>query len=197
MATGPKTLLSSAQELLPKLLELRDLHKSPVVLIDGRAGSGKSTLAAILMDLIFQTERQAPRVIHMDDLYPGWDGLSAASLYLTEQILKPLDQIGRADWQRWDWERGLRGGKDQGNVWRSFEGANLFIVEGCGALTQANKQFSHFSIWVESDQTQRRSRFMSRDDGRFAEHWAAWSAQEDEFYLDAQSSSLSDFFIQN
>jgi uridine kinase len=197
VTTAPKTLLSSAQELFPKLLGLRELHRTPVVLIDGRAGSGKSTLSGMLKDLVFQVDHQSPRVIHMDDLYPGWEGLSAGSLYLAEQILRPLAQAGKAQWQRWDWEREIRGGKDEGNGWRSFEGDNLLIVEGCGSLTQASKVLSHFSIWVESEKEQRKERFLARDNDKCADRWSAWSAQEDEFYQEAKSTSLADVIIQN
>jgi len=63
---------------------------TPIVLIDGRAGSGKSTLAAQLQNVLFRDGESAPRLIHMDDLYPGWDGLSAGSDYLNRMILRPV-----------------------------------------------------------------------------------------------------------
>ena len=182
---------------MPTLLYLKEVNRTPVVLIDGRAGSGKSTLAATLSDLVFEVDRQSPKIIHMDDLYPGWQGLSAGSIYLTEQILKPLSQIGKTNWQCWDWEKGTRGGRDEGNGWRSLEGDNLVIVEGCGSMTQNSKNFSNLAIWVESDMDQRNRRFIDRDNGKFADRWSAWSAHEDEFYQDAKSSSLADVTIRN
>ena len=197
MATETKSLISSAEALLPRILGLKVRYRTPIVLIDGRSGAGKSTLAEILRDLVFQEDHQSPRVIHMDDLYPGWEGLLEGSLYLKEQILRPLAHEGKAHWQRWDWGEGIRGGKDEGNGWRAFEGDNLLIVEGCGSLTRASKELSHFSIWVESDKDRRRNRFMSRDNGKLADRWPAWSEQEDEFYKEAMSSALADAIIRN
>ena len=197
MIDKPQKLEEAASLLLPKLLELKHQSPTPVVLIDGRSGSGKSTLASLIANLVFHEDRQSPKVIHMDDLYPGWDGLEAGSLYLTEQILKPLKAKGRADWQRWDWSNNSRGGSDQGNGWRSFEGQNLLIVEGCGAITESSHELANLAIWVESDTDTRRERFLSRDGGRFADHWASWSAQEDGFYQVSKSRDLADLIIEN
>ena len=44
-----------------------------VVLIDGRSGSGKTSLAADV------AESLGAAVLHLEDLYPGWDGLGAGS----------------------------------------------------------------------------------------------------------------------
>ena len=46
----------------------------PVVAIDGYSGSGKSTLAAALAFLL-----PGWQVLHLDDWYPGWDGLAVGA----------------------------------------------------------------------------------------------------------------------
>ena len=46
----------------------------PVVAIDGYSGSGKSTLAAALASLL-----PGWQVLHLDDWYPGWDGLAVGA----------------------------------------------------------------------------------------------------------------------
>ena len=192
-----ENLVSAAQLLLPKLLHLKDSQSTPVVLIDGRAGSGKSTFAELLKNFVFQEEKQSPRVIHMDDIYQGWDGLEEGSLYLSEQILKPLRSKGNAEWQRWDWERGVRGGKDEGNGWKSFEGQNLLIVEGCGSVTETTNQLADLCIWVESSHETRKLRFHERDRGKFSEHWIPWSIQEDAFYQKHNSKGLCHLVVEN
>ena len=197
MKQSPESLLSAAQALTPELLDLRQSKPTPVVLIDGRAGSGKSTFARLLQDQVFQETKQSPKVIHMDDLYPGWDGLEAGSLYLNEQILKPLALSGRAEWQRWDWSRGRRGGPDQGSGWRSFEGQNLLIVEGCGSITETGKALAHLTVWVESEMETRKLRFHVRDQGRFADQWTSWAAKEDEFYQVHKSRGLCNLLVEN
>ncbi|MGL5912480.1 MAG: hypothetical protein ACRCZP_20905, partial [Phycicoccus sp.] len=55
-----------------------------VVSIDGRSGSGKSSLAAAV------ASRLRARVVRMDGLYPGWDGLAAGVELLLTYVLEPL-----------------------------------------------------------------------------------------------------------
>jgi hypothetical protein len=193
----PKSLLSAAQALTPRLLDLRQSKPIPVVLIDGRAGSGKSTFARLLHDQVFQETKQSPKVIHMDDLYPGWEGLAQGSLYLIEHILKPLRQLGKAQWQRWDWANDKRGGPDPGNGWREFDGENMLIVEGCGAVTGQSAELADLAIWIEAESQTRRQRFEARDRGIFSNFWHSWSAQEDEFFQEQCSQQLCQLTVNN
>jgi uridine kinase len=194
---SPESLLSAAQALKPRLLELRESKPTPIILIDGRAGSGKSTFARLLQDQVFQETRQSPKIIHMDDLYPGWEGLTQGSLYMVEQILKPLKQNAKAQWQRWDWNNNVRGGTDPGNGWREFDGHNLLIVEGCGAVTAQSAELADLTIWIEAPRQTRRERFEARDRGVFSNFWASWSAQEDEFYQEQRSEQLCELTVTN
>jgi energy-coupling factor transporter ATP-binding protein EcfA2 len=193
----PENLLAAAAALTPRLLELRDSKSNPIVLVDGRAGSGKSTFARLLQDQVFQETRQSPKIIHMDDLYPGWEGLTQGSLYMVEQILKPLTQNTKAHWQRWDWANDKRGGSDPGNGWRQFDGENLLIVEGCGSVTTQSAELAHLTIWIEAERQTRKQRFEARDRGVFSNFWASWSAQEDEFFQEHNSEQLCQLTVRN
>lgn len=194
---SPESLISAAQDLTPRLLELHQAKPTPIVLIDGRAGSGKSTFARLLQDQVFQQTRQSPKVIHMDDLYPGWDGLAKGSLYLVEQILKPLKLAGKAQWQRWDWANNKRGGSDPGNGFRQFDGENLLIVEGCGAVTAQSAELADLTIWIEAERLERKQRFENRDRGIFSNFWTSWSIQEDEFFQEQNSEALCQLTVTN
>ena len=57
-----------------------------LVVIDGPSGAGKTTLAGDVAAAL------AAPTIHMDDLYPGWDGLRAATHRVTEWVVEPLRQ---------------------------------------------------------------------------------------------------------
>ena len=197
MKQSPESLLSAAQSLTPRLPDLRQSKPNPVVLIDGRAGSGKSTFARLLQDQVFQETKQSPRVIHMDDLYPGWEGLDQGSLYLVEEILKPLKHKGKAQWQRWDWANDKRGGPDPGNGWREFDGENMLIVEGCGSVTAQSAALADLTIWIESDWRTRKTRFEARDRGVFSNYWVSWSSQEDAFFPEHRSEQLCQIFVNN
>ncbi|WP_415273768.1 ATP-binding protein [Aquiluna sp. Uisw_065] len=197
----PRNLLSYEEALVSvhsKLDVLMNTKNTAIVLIDGRAGSGKSRFTGQLADLIFRSEKQLPKLIHMDDLYPGWDGLRAGSTYLNRSILQPIAAGKQAAWQVWDWELGRRGTSNEpANGWRSFEGGNLVLAEGCGSVSKASSELADLTIWIESDAGQRKTRISARDQGQFDSYWAAWSIQEDEFYEQEQTTKLCEITVEN
>jgi len=180
-----------------RLIEKQESGKLPIVLIDGRAAAGKSLFANQLAELYFQSEKQAARVISMDDLYPGWEGLSSGSIYLLTQILTPLSQGKTANWQVWNWAENTRGADDAVNGHREFSGGTALIVEGCGSISRLTAEMADITIWVEADFQIRKSRFNQRDGGKFDDFFSIWSAQEDEFYEKEKSFELAQLIIEN
>ena len=181
-----------------QVVSLVDKNPTPIILIDGRAASGKSSLAASLKNVLFKELEQAPRLIHMDDLYPGWEGLLLGAGYLNQQILGPLKAGKTAHWQLWDWQKGERGNADEpGNGWREFDGGTPLIVEGCGSLSRVSSELADYRIWIEAPQDVRHSRWLERDGEKFNDFWHIWAAQEDEFYQQEKSKSLADLVIEN
>ena len=186
------------KEASERLLELSSKVPTPVVLIDGRAGSGKSLFASRLAESYFAENRQAARIVRLDDLYPGWEGLVAGSVYAREKILEPIRAGKKASWQIWDWDKSSRGvSNEAGNGFREFSGGTALILEGCGALSKASAPLASLTIWIAADDATRRKRFTERDGGRFDEHWGVWAAQEEEFYEAEKSQGLAELVIQN
>jgi gluconate kinase len=180
------------QQLIEKIsaqvLEQIDLgNQTPIILIDGRAGSGKSTFAKALQEKLFSDGESAPRVIHMDDIYEGWDGLSLGADYLVRFILNPLAKRETASWQNWSWVRNER------STWREFSGGTPLIVEGCGSLTERSKAHAFLSIWLEASEETRRHRWLERE--RHLDKFDFWAAQELDFYAREKSASLADWFL--
>ena len=181
-----------------QVVSLVDKNPTPIILIDGRAASGKSSLAADLKNALFKELEQAPRLIHMDDLYPGWEGLQLGSYYLNQQILQPLSNGKTANWQLWDWQKAERGRADEpGNGWREFAGGTPLIVEGCGALSRVSSELAHLRVWIEAPKELRHARWIERDGEKFNDYWHIWAAQEDEFYQQQKSKQLADLVIEN
>jgi uridine kinase len=182
-AAGPHA--SAIANLNSAIIDLVDRGKSmPLVLIDGPAGAGKSTLASHLQNTLFRLGESAPRLIHMDDLYPGWDGLGAGSEYLMRNILGPLSQGRQASWQVYDWQAGAR------TDWREFSGGTPLIVEGCGSISAASAGLADFRIWVDAPEETRLGRWLAREGND--EHWTAWRAQELDFFAREQSRHLAE-----
>jgi uridine kinase len=183
-----KDQLALIEKISSQVLELIDRgNQTPIVLIDGRAGSGKSTFAESLQQQLFRDGESAPRVIHMDNIFEGWDGLALGSDYMVRFILQPLARRETASWQDWSWV------KNQRSSWREFSGGTPLIVEGCGSLTERSKEHADIFIWLEASEETRRERWIQRE--RHLEKFDFWAAQELDFYAREKSQSLADLVI--
>ena len=183
-----KDQLALIEKVSSQVLELIDRgNQTPIVLIDGRAGSGKSTFAEALQQQLFRDGESAPRVIHMDNIFEGWDGLALGSDYMVRFILQPLARRETASWQDWSWV------KNQRSSWREFSGGTPLIVEGCGSLTERSKEHADICIWLEASEETRRERWIQRE--RHLEKFDFWAAQELDFYAREKSQSLADLVI--
>jgi len=165
---------------------------TPVVLIDGRSGSGKSELAAALAPLLSRAggragpsaaQAQPAQLVRLDDIYPGWGGLEAASAAVVTDILS----LHR--WRRWDW------GTSSPAEWHELDPTRPLIVEGCGALSRASRKLATFAIWVELDEPTRKARALARDGDAYASHWDRWAAQEDVFLAREDPAGLADLVV--
>ena len=176
------------ESLSTKILDQIDRgNQTPIVLIDGRAGSGKSTFAEKLQQQLFRDGESAPRVIHMDNIFEGWEGLSLGSDYMVRFILNPLARKETASWQDWSWV------KNERSSWREFSGGTPLIVEGCGALTERSKEHAFLSLWLEASEETRRARWIERE--RHLDKFDFWAAQELDFYAREKSKSLANLVI--
>ena len=161
--------------LLPGLAAL----PRPVVLIDGGAGAGKTTLAA---ELVASWPGEPPQLVGLDEIYPGWHGLAAASAMVPELITS-------TGFKRWDWAASAPG------EWRSLDPARGLVVEGCGAITPASAALADLTLWLEVPPTERKDRALARDGDLFAQHWEEWEAQEEEHWRTQHPATVADVVI--
>ncbi|MGH1548529.1 ATP-binding protein [Leifsonia poae] len=147
--------------------------RTPVILIDGPSGAGKSSLADRL--LARWPAEGVPRLVRMDDLYPGWDGLDAGSTALGRNLLEPLRATGRGAWERWDWER------HRAAELHTVTGGEPLVVEGCGTLSRENASLADLTVWLHADDALRKRRALARDGETFAVEWDRWQAQFERF----------------
>ena len=163
-----------ARELAPRLSALAgerapasfdeksDKLGVPVVTIDGYSGSGKSTLAAALASLL-----PGWQVLHLDDWYPGWDGL-AAGARIARRIAADLREGRAPSYEAWDWEAGETGATIRVPLAPT-------IIEGCGAIEAE----ADLAIWIaDPGEDERRSRALARDGQTYAPHWRRWADQD-------------------
>ena len=159
----------------------------PIIVIDGRAGSGKSTLALDLQNELFRAGESLPRVIHMDDLYEGWKGLSLGAEYLQRVVLAPLLLSGTSSWQEYNWE------EEQRDRWREFSGGTPLIIEGCGSLNRYTSTVAHLTVWLDVPEEIRKQRWLERDGHIFDQYFDMWAAQELDFIAREKSPEFAQF----
>lgn len=180
----PVELVEHAKRIAQQLIDLVDDGKTmPILLIDGRAGSGKSTLAAAVQNEFFKLGESSPRVIHLDDLYYGWDGLNQGVEYLQRSILVPLIKREVAHYQVFDWA------KNERDEWREFAGGTPLIIEGCGAINTNSIEFADAAIWLDAADDVRHERWVEREGND--DHFNQWAAQELDFYAREHSRDLA------
>lgn len=166
----------AARDLAPRLLALarqgapasspgepaRAPRGVPVVTIDGYSGSGKSTLAAALARLL-----PGWQVLHLDDWYPGWDGL-AQGAEVARRIAADLREGRASSYVTWDWETNTSGLAVEVPLAPT-------IIEGCGAWDAD----ADLSVWIaDPGEAERRRRALARDGATYAPHWQRWAMQD-------------------
>ena len=164
----------AARELAPRLSALAGERATassgeagarpgvPVVTIDGYSGSGKSTLAAAIARLV-----NGWQVLHLDDWYPGWDGLEAGA-DIARRIAADLRGGRASSYEAWDWENGATGATIPVLLAPT-------IIEGCGAIEAE----ADLAIWIaDPSEEERRHRALARDGQTYAPHWQRWADQD-------------------
>ena len=176
--TVPVTMTpdEAARELAPRLSALageratasshgepaRAQRAVPVVTIDGYSGSGKSTLAAALARLVSDWQ-----VLHLDDWYPGWDGL-AEGAHIACRIAADLRGGRASSYEAWDWENGTTGATTRVPLAPT-------IIEGCGAI----EAVADLAVWIaDPGEDERRHRALARDGQTYVPHWQRWADQD-------------------
>jgi uridine kinase len=163
-----------------------DRSSAPVVLIDGPSGAGKSTFA----DTVVASWPDANvRLVRMDDLYPGWDGLDAASAAVHDDLLDPMRTTGIGRWRRWDWTA------SQPAEWHEIAAGSPLVVEGCGCLSRRAAPLADLRVWLTADDGVRKRRALTRDAGGFDAHWDGWERQWQRFVRRESPRPLADLVI--
>lgn len=155
-----------------------------LVCVDGPSGSGKTTLAGRLGRAL----GGAP-VVHMDDLYPGWDGLAAAVPLVHEWIVAPLVAGERARYRRYDWGLGR---------WAEEHDLGtppVLVVEGAGSGARIIAAHAVLLVWVDAPAAERFRRGMARDGDTYRPHWDRWAAQEKAHFAEEGTPGRADVVV--
>jgi uridine kinase len=159
------------------------LGRGRLVSIDGPAGSGKTTLA----DQVAAMAAGAV-VIHMDDLYEGWDGLPGVGRQLAG-LLRPLADRLPGSYRRYDWH--AQAFAETVTV----EPTDLLVLEGVGSGCRMHDDLIGVLVWVDAPHALRMRRGIERDGESFAPRWEAWAEAEEALFARHRTRQRADLVV--
>lgn len=174
--TTPQRTSSDAAALLARVLAgPARLGSTRLICVDGPAGSGKTTLAAqIALEAVARSV--ATSVVHMDDVYDGWDGLAAGVSNIGRWLLVALRSGEPGGYHRFDWAA------ERYAEWHVVAPGGLLVLEGVGSAARQVDGVASLRVWVELQLAERTARWRSRDHGAADPFIAAWQTQEQEHF---------------
>ncbi len=167
---------SSLTEVVATILngERRNKH-CRIIAIDGAAGAGKTTLAKRLIDSFSELQSI---VVHMDDVYDGWENALTPSLtkVLEGAIAKPVSEGKPFEYRKYDWLS-----KQFGDLQR-FPSPQLLILEGVGSGQKAVRKYLDQLIWIDIESEVGLNRVLRRDGDYIENHMRIWQFRESEHF---------------
>lgn len=158
--------------------------ETKVVAIDGPSGAGKTEFTTALADWLPESY-----LLHMDDMYPGWDGLEQAVADLYDQVLAPIARGEPAAYRAWDWEH------ERYARWHSLPATRLLLVDGVGSGAGRNAEFESALIWLDADPDLRFRRGIERDGETYLANWQRWADQEQALFAADGTRSRADLIV--
>jgi uridine kinase len=177
-------------QLTDALFDLCKNTAHPIIAIDGPAGAGKTTLASHLAAAL--ALRFHSNVIHLDDVYRGWD------LALTQSLTQDLTSIikdhqsGREiTYRPFNWAKGEPGPQV------TLPPRDLLILEGVGAAQSAIRPLITASIWIGIDPQHGYERVIARDGDAISVEMKKWLITQQQHFAAENTEKAADFALTN
>jgi uridine kinase len=173
--------VTSADNLLPVLGGLNPRCGTTVVIaIDGPSGAGKTRLAREL------APRLGATILHLDDIYRGWEGLADAPPVVVHDVLEPLARGEAGRTPRWEW------GADRPGDDIVLSPPPFLILDGCGSGSRIIRPYLSYLIWLDAPVDVRRTRAMARDGELYEQWWDVWASQERTLFAAEATEDVAD-----
>ena len=149
-----------------------------LIAIDGRAGAGKTTLAARFYKELCVDKTVG--IIHMDDLYNGWEKALDEGLTKTlESIVKSHHNNVVFEIEIFNWQSLSFDSK------REINPVDVLILEGVGAGQKVVRDAGATLYWLDIDAEVGIARVLNRDGNQIAPQMKQWQiVQEIHFMQD-------------
>jgi len=175
-------------QLTDALVDLCSAQPLSIIAIDGPAGAGKTTLANNLALALASSFRV--NVIHMDDLYHGWDRALSEDLTSTLSAIcknhlasKPLT------YSRYNWAAG------EFDESSATPPADLLILEGVGSGQSTIRENLTALLWIDIDYNQGLARVLERDGQSLEIQMQKWLVQQEQHFRVEGTQNAADFIL--
>ncbi len=147
-----------------------------LIAIDGRAGAGKTTLAAHFFDEL--SVDKSVEVIHMDDLYNGWENA------LDERLTQCLESIVKSHQNKVAFEIDIFNWQSMSfDSKRKINPVDILILEGVGAGQKVVRDAGATLYWLDIDAEVGIQRVLNRDGNQIASQMKQWQIVQEIHFL--------------
>ena len=175
-------------QLIAALLDLCSQKSHPVIAIDGPAGAGKTTLAHEIF--LALSPKMSVNVIHMDDLYDGWENALTDDLTQFLQYLSAQHQSQQsANLSRYNW---AKSSFDPPEV---IPPADLLILEGVGSGDKSLQDQFAALIWIDIDPEIGVQRVIHRDGPGVRSQMQKWLGIQQQYFSQHSTREKADFIL--
>ncbi len=175
-------------DLISALLDLCKDSERPIIAIDGPAGAGKTTLASNIHLALYPNYTST--IIHMDDLYNGWDkALSSELTEVLSYIAKAHSQSEPISISKFNWADSTFSPAE------AIDDAQLIILEGVGSGQSAIREYLSALIWIEIDESKGLSRVLERDGEGIRNQMQKWLMTQEQHFALEKTENAADFVL--
>ena len=154
--------------------------------IDGPAGAGKTTFAAKLETEL--SESATVKVIHMDDLYNGWENA------LSNALSEILDRISTAHLANREFVIKIFNWKSmQFDTEETIVPTDYLIIEGVGAAQQIVRDSGATTYWLDIEPEIGLQRVLDRDGAHFEVQMRQWQIDQDKHFARDETRENCEF----
>ena len=177
--------MTDYQSLLQEINGIEN-DKTTLIAIDGVAGSGKTTLA-----LKLATELTDSYVVHMDDLYDGWNNPLSQKLTarVISQLLNPISKQMSVSYQVFNWKL------NRFTDFKSVPQSKYLILEGVGAAQREFRPYMNKIIWIECDPNLGYNRVIARDGDQVKQEMLKFLIDQNNHFLTELSKNAADYTL--
>ena len=175
-------------QLIAALLDLCSERERPIIAIDGPAGAGKTTLAYEIY--LALSLKMSVNVIHVDDLYDGWDNALGADLSaILKYLVNQHQKSSSAQIKRYNWSTSSFGESE------NIEPADLLILEGVGSGDKSLQDDLAALIWIDIDPEIGVMRVIDRDGYQVEDEMKKWLGTQQKYFSQHSTREKADFIL--